>query len=151
MKSSENWRLLAHPFLQAELDRLSTIVKTLEAKDPQGYSSHPVVKTMASIRYCMTELVPRDPGSPAFRQGDTLGPAHRHWFRVKFHGRYRLFYRFSSELRIIIYVWVNNERSLRKAGSKTDPYALFRTMLDSGNPPSSFAELLRTTKQLQLE
>jgi len=92
-------------------------------------------------------VIPRDPNSPEFRQGNTLGPDNRHWFRAKFHGRYRLFYPFSNHPRLIIYVRVNDERSLRNAGAKTDPYAVFRAMLESGDPPNSFAELLRTSKE----
>ena len=44
-----------------------------------------------------------------------LGPGNRHWFRAKFHGRYRLFFRFSAGQKIIIYAWVNDEQSLRKS------------------------------------
>jgi hypothetical protein len=61
---------------------------------------------------------------------------------AKFHERYRLFYRFSRKEKVIVYAWVNDEGTLRKAGSKSDPYAVFCAMLDSGNPPSAIAELL---------
>jgi toxin YhaV len=39
-------------------------------------------------------------------------------------------------------------QSLRKSGSKTDPYAVFRALLESGEPPDSFAELLRRSKEM---
>ena len=77
-----------------------------------------------------------------FRQGNTLGADNRQWFRAKFHQRYRLFFRFSSKEKVIVYAWVNDENTLRKAGSRTDPYAVFRAMLNAGNPPSTMAELL---------
>jgi toxin YhaV len=93
-------------------------------------------------------VIPRDPNGPEFRQGNTLGPDNRHWFRAKFHGRYRLFYRFSTQQKVIVYVWVNDEASLRKTGSKNDPYALFKAMLESGEPPGSFAELLRASEHM---
>ncbi len=38
--------------------------------------------------------------------------------------------------------WVNDENTPRKAGSKTAPYSVFRTMLDAGEPPGTMAELL---------
>jgi hypothetical protein len=34
-----------------------------------------------------------------------------------------------SQARIIVYVWVNGERSLRQRGGKNDPYEVFRRML----------------------
>ncbi len=84
-----------------------------------------------------------------FRQGNILGKDNRHWFHAKFHERYRLFYRFSSKEKVIIYAWVNDERTLRKAGSKTDPYSVFRSMLESGNPPSTMEQLLAHAKELK--
>jgi hypothetical protein len=43
---------------------------------------------------------------------------------------------------------VNDDRSLRKAGSRMDTYALFQAMLASGDPPNSFADRLRTSKKM---
>jgi hypothetical protein len=80
------------------------------------------------------------------RSGGYTGSDNRHCFRAKFHGRYRLFYRFSTDRRIIIYAWVNDESSLRESALKTDPYAIFKAMPESGDPPNSFVELLRTSK-----
>jgi toxin YhaV len=97
---------------------------------------------LTTINRYTREIIPRDPNAAEFRQGNTLGPDNRHWFRARFHERYRLFYRFSSKDKVIIYAWVNDEATLRKAGAKTDPYAVFRAMLEAGNPPSSIAELL---------
>jgi hypothetical protein len=72
--------------------------------------------------------------SPEFRQGNTSGRDNRHWLRAKFRGKYRLFYRFSTEHKIIVYAWVNDEGSLRKSSAKTDLNAVFKAMLESGNP-----------------
>jgi toxin YhaV len=82
-----------------------------------------------------------------FRQGNTLGKDNRHWFRAKFHERYRLFYRFSTKEKLIVYAWVSDEKTLRQAGSKTDPYSVFRRMLEAGDPPRSMEELLRRAKE----
>jgi toxin YhaV len=92
------------------------------------------------------EIIPRDPNAAEFRQGNTLGQDNRHWFRAKFHERYRLPYRFSSPDKVIIHAWVNDEDSLRKAGAKTDPYTKFRNMLASGNPPSNMRQLMSASK-----
>jgi toxin YhaV len=63
-------------------------------------------------------------------------------------GLYRLFYRFSGRGNVIVYAWVKDEGTLRKAGSKTDPYAVFRGMLEAGVPPESMGELLATASTL---
>ena len=94
----------------------------------------------------MLERIPRDPLSPEFRQGNTLGRGHRHWFRAKFGGnRFRLFFRADSSARVIVYAWVNDRDTLRKAGAGTDPYTVFARMLASGNPPGDWAELVAST------
>jgi toxin YhaV len=143
---AHGWRLFVHPLFRAQLERLTKRVGKLAAADPDGYVSHPATKRLATINHYVRHVIPRDPNTPEFRQGDTLGPDNRHWFLAKFHGRYRLFYRFSTEHKIIVYAWVNDEGSLRKAGSKTDPYVVFKAMLENGEPPNSFAELPRASK-----
>jgi toxin YhaV len=86
--------------------------------------------------------IPSDPNANAFSLGNTLGAARRHWRRAKFLQRFRLFFRFDSASRIIIYAWVNDENTLRKAGSQTDPYAVFSKRLNAGNPPDDWVDLL---------
>lgn len=57
--------------------------------------------------------------------------------------RYRLFFRFASKpVKLIVYVWFNDEDTLRKAGSKTDVYEVFKRMLSRGQVPSGIEELL---------
>ena len=146
---AHGWRLFVHPLFQAQLERLERRVERLASSDPEGYVSHPATKMLATINHYIQDAIPRDPNSPEFRQGNTLGPDNRHWFRAKFHGQYRLFYRFSTEQKIIVYAWVNDEGSLRKSGARTDPYVVFKTMLENGEPPSSFAELLRNSKEMR--
>ena len=145
---AHGWRLFVHPLFRAQLETLAKRVEKLASNDPDGYVSHPATKMLATINHYIRDAIPRDPNGPEFRQGNTLGPDNRHWFRARFHGRYRLFYRFSTEHKIIIYAWVNDEGSLRKSGSKTDPYLVFKAMLESGEPPGSFRELLRTSKEM---
>src|SRR5580693_9147451 len=130
---AHGWRLFVHPLFQGQLEKLAKRVEKLASNDPEGYVAHPATKLLATINHYVRDVIPRDPGGPAFRQGNTLGPDNRHWFRAKFHGRYRLFYRFSTEQKVIVYAWVHDEGSLRKAGSKTDPYVVFRGMLEGGS------------------
>jgi toxin YhaV len=144
---SHGWRLFVHPLFESQIETLAERVAKLASANPQGYRSHPAAKMLATIHHYVREAIPRDPNSPEFRQGNALGTANRHWFRAKFHARYRLFYRFSTSQKVIVYVWVNDEASLRKAGSKTDAYSVFKSMLESGEPPSSFDELMRVSKR----
>ncbi len=91
----------------------------------------------------MFDRVPRDPLSAEFRERNTLGPAHRHWFRAKFGAtRFRLFFRADLASRIVVYDWVNDHDTLRKTGAANDPYAVFARMLANGNPPNDWADLL---------
>jgi len=87
--------------------------------------------------------IPRDPNAAEFQLGNTLGRAHRHWRRAKFLGRFRLFFRFSTAHKAIVYAWVNDETTLRKAGSKTDPYVLLTKRLQEGDPPDNWEDLFR--------
>jgi toxin YhaV len=141
------WRLFAHPLFLSQYQKLADRVLKLAGADPKGYPSHPSAKLLATVHHLILEAIPSDPGAAAFRQGNTLGPGNRHWFRAKFHGRYRLFFRFSSEAKIIIYAWVNDEGTLRKTGAKSDPYQVFQSMLEAGDPPRSFPELIRRSKK----
>jgi len=62
-------------------------------------------------------------------------------------GRYRLFFRFASRpAKTIIFVWFNDEHTLRKAGSKTDVYEGFRRMLARGEVPDGVDALLEESK-----
>ena len=148
MMSTHGWRLYYFKAFQAALDELEATVTQLAAKDPAGYKTHPKTKLLASVYRAITEQVPANPEAPEFRLGKTLGAAATHWRRVKkgMPERYRLFFRFaSSPIQIIIYVWFNDENTLRKAGAKTDVYETFKRMLERGQVPGSIEELLKTS------
>jgi len=82
--------------------------------------------------------------------GGTLGPDRKHWFRAKFGGgRFRLFFRYSTSAKIIIFAWVNDRDTLRTYGAKSDAYAVFAKMLDSGNPPEDWNALISASADLK--
>ncbi len=145
------WRLFLYPLFENQLKKLTEAVEELSISQPDTYREHPKAKLLATIHRHVTEIIPRDPNAPEFRQGDTLGPDNRHWFRAKFHQRYRLFFRFSTKDRVFVYVWVNDEFTLRKAGSKTDVYAVFKSMLTAGDPPRTLEVLLKRAKEMRGE
>src|ERR1700692_2237246 len=145
------WRLFQYPLIENQLNKLAEAVEQLSITQPDTYRGHPKTKLLATIYRFITEIIPRDPNAPEFRQGDTLGPDNRHWFRAKFHQRYRLFFRFFTKDKVIVYVWVNDEFTLRKAGSKTDAYAVFKSMLNAGDPPRTLEALLKHAKEMRGE
>ncbi|MEB8475900.1 type II toxin-antitoxin system YhaV family toxin [Acidithiobacillus ferriphilus] len=92
------------------------------------------VKLYRALSHLILEIVPLDPGLDEYRQDNTMGQDYRHWRRVKIGRRFRLFFRYDSRTRIIVYAWVNDEQTMRSAGSKSGPYAVFRKMLEQGRP-----------------
>jgi len=138
------WTILAHPMLLDQLEKLTSAVEKLAETKPDSYRQHANTKLLSALVALIFDKIPQDPTSTAYVQGNTLGTSRRYWFRAKFGaGRFRLFFRYSSQARIIIFAWVNDENTLRTYGSKTDAYAVFRTMLDGGNPPDDWAELVK--------
>ena len=138
------WTLLAHPVFLAQLEKLAGAVERERAKPPDSYRKGANAKLLAALNQLVFETIPSNPTRPAYRQGGTLGNERKHWFRAKFGGgRFRLFFRFSSQAKIVIFAWVNDETSLRTYGSKTDAYAVFKSMLDAGSPPDDWADLLK--------
>lgn len=140
------WSIYAHPLFLDQLEGLIEEVEARKARDPETWHQKNAAKRLAAIFKLVTEVIPRDPAAPAFRLGASLGMARRHWFRAKFFQQYRLFFRFDSASRVIVFAWVNDERTRRAYGSKTDAYAIFKGMLDDGNPPEDFEALRQTAE-----
>ncbi len=143
------WTLYAHPLFLGQLERLTEAVAKKAKKDPEGYTASADAKLLAALRKLVFEVVPVDPARPEFRQGRTLGPDRKHWFRAKFGGgRFRLFFRYSTSAKIIIFAWVNDRDTLRTYGAKSDTYAVFANMLDKGNPPEDWDALIAQSNEL---
>jgi toxin YhaV len=137
------WTLLYHPALIGQLSRLGEACDRARKADPHAAPANANVKLLAGLHKLMFEVTPADPARVDYRQGKTLGERHRHWFRAKFMGRFRLFFRYDSRARLIVYGWVNDERTLRQSGGRNDPYAVFRQMLSAGNPPDDWDSLVK--------
>ncbi|VAW66075.1 hypothetical protein MNBD_GAMMA10-1222 [hydrothermal vent metagenome] len=143
------WTLYQHPLFKDQLTSIKKNVIELKKSDPENYKSHPETKLLASLFKAIKERVPNNPDDPEFRQGHTLGKDNNHWRRVKngMPNRYRLFFRFrSAPPPSIIYAWINDDETLRKAGAKTDCYEVFKNMLKRGVVPQSIKELIETDK-----
>ncbi len=142
MIQRNGWNLLFHECLVEQLRKLHAAAERAQKQDPQDFESNANVKLFAALSKLIFETVPGDPNREEYRQGNTMGAAFRHWRRAKIGRRFRLFFRFDSKTRLIIFAWVNDENTLRASGSKSDPYAVFQRMLERGCPPNGWETLL---------
>ena len=146
MIQRNGWNLLFHDCLTEQLQKLQTAAQRAKAQDPQGFESNANVKLCDALSQLILETVPSDPNREDYRQGNSMGTTFRHWRRAKIGRRFRLFFRFDSKTKVIIFAWVNDENTLRSAGSKSDPYAVFQKMLERGHPPDDWAALVTASK-----
>lgn len=138
----KGWTIFAHPLFLDQLEALIRQVEGQRRKDPHAYQKKNARKRLTAIVKLAFEVIPQDPTRAEYRQGGTLGEAHKHWFRAKFFQQYQLFFRFHLESRIIVYAWVNDEDSKRAYESGDDAYRVFRKMLENGRPPDDWQVLL---------
>jgi toxin YhaV len=136
------WTLLFHDGVVDQLRKLQAAAARAEQNDPQGFESNANAKLFRALSQLIMDIVPSDPARDEYRQGNTLGPAYRHWRRAKIGRRFRLFFRYDSKAKVIVFAWVNDEQTLRSAGSRSDPYAVFEKMLGRGSPPDDWAALV---------
>ncbi len=144
------WKLYTHPLFVEQVEALTARVRQLEAKDPQGYHKKSATKRLAAIVKLALQDIPQNPADPLYRQGNTLGKAHRHWHRAKFYQQYRLFFRYDLASKIIIYAWVNDTRTKRAYESDQDAYRVFSKMLKNGHPPNTWEDLKSEIDQTNL-
>lgn len=142
------WTLLFHGMMIDQIRSLSEACARARASDPDGFRTNANVRVLAAVARLVLEVIPADPGKPDYRIGNAMGEAYRHWSRAKFGQRFRLFFRYDSRARIIVFAWVNDETTLRARGSRTDPYAVFRAMLGRGTPPDDWPHLLKAAEEL---
>ncbi|EAU5132152.1 type II toxin-antitoxin system YhaV family toxin [Salmonella enterica] len=142
------WKIYVHPCFADVYEALVDEVESLKGKDPDGYKKKAPTKLLAVVHKVIETGIAVDPSSPAYRQGATLGNENKDWSRAKFgNGRYRLFFRYSSDKKVIILAWMNDSNTLRTYGSKSDSYKVFEKMLKKGKPPRDWATLLKESKK----
>lgn len=140
------WTIYAHPCFKAQYEDLIVRVEALKVKHPEMYQKKSDTKILAHLLKAIADTT-RNPRSPEYRPGDAIGQEYTDWSRAKFgNGRYRMFFRYSLQEKIIVLAWVNDDDSLRTYGSKTDAYKTFGKMLAKGNPPPDWAALLKACK-----
>jgi len=144
------WHLFAQPLFLAQVQALSQQVETLQRKDPMGYVNKNATKRLSAITQLAFDTIPQDPTRSEYRQGNTLGGQHKHWFRAKFFQQYRLFFRYHAGSKVIVFAWVNDDQTKRAFESSDDAYRVFRKMLESGHPPDHWVQLLRDSEVLKM-
>jgi len=150
MLTINGWTILAHPLFLDQLEKLTGAVQALKEKKPEDYRKNANTKLLATLNKLVFEAIPADPMATVYRQGSTLGDGYKHWFRAKFgNGRFRLFFRYDSNAKVIIFAWVNDETTLRTYGAKTDAYNVFKGMLDEGSPPDDWAALHKAASEAE--
>jgi hypothetical protein len=131
-RTFHGWTVLfSEPFLSGYGD-LSARARALKGRLPeQTYGSHPDVRLFLAVRELTKNVIPSDPHHADYRlQGDLAK-----FRRTKGRGppnRYRLFWVFSEQLRVIIFLYLNDSTSLREEGGRRDPYRLFSEMRHRG-------------------
>ncbi|MBS4096909.1 MAG: type II toxin-antitoxin system YhaV family toxin [Sulfuricella sp.] len=109
------WTLLFHNGLVEQLRKLKIAAERAEAADPGGFEGNANVKLYRALSRMLLETIPGDPAREEYRQGDTLGAAYRHWRRAKVGRRFRLFFRYDSKAKAIVFTWLNDWAVLGEA------------------------------------
>jgi toxin YhaV len=136
------WRIYLYAAFAQRYDATAAEIRRLRDADPDGYARAKAAKFARVLHDLVVREIPANPASPNYRLGNTLGVDARVWRRAKFFGRFRLSFRYSSEQRTIVYAWLNDESTLRKSGSTSDVYAVFRRLIERGTPPASWDALI---------
>ncbi|ELR96451.1 type II toxin-antitoxin system YhaV family toxin [Gloeocapsa sp. PCC 73106] len=137
------WKIFAHSLFLNQFEERMVQVEQLRQRYPQDYKNKNATKLLAAITRLAFEVIPQDPTRTDYRLGNTLGSDYKHWFRAKFFQQYRLFFRYHQEGKIIVLAWVNDESSKRSYNGKTDAYRVFKKMLESGQLPNDWDDLLK--------
>jgi len=138
------WTFLAWPAFDARWVALIRAVTQQRAANPERPPTSPEATVLAALVRVIRDHIARDPNAPAHRLRQPLGA----WRRVKFLGRLRLFYRFSSAHKLAVLTWLNDENTLRKEGASTDPYVVFAGMLARGEIPEDWDALVKRATRM---
>ena len=129
-KMNDPYFLKIHQLLCQRIDALKIQVKELKDRlDDATYKQHPLVKLAYRVRRAMKETIPENPDRPDYRLMGELKKYRRYKQGLQW---YRLFFCFSNQPRIILYLYLNDERHLRKEGDKNDPYGVFKKFIKQG-------------------
>ena len=133
------WRILFHPVFAERFGALREEAERLKGSLPEDqYRQHPTAKLLAGVARLIQQQVPANPNAPDFQLTGDLAKFRR----AKGRGlppRYRLFWVFSSEHKVIIFLYLHAEGVLRREGDKHDVYAVFERLVRRGEISPDFA------------
>jgi toxin YhaV len=128
--TKHRYLLKYHALYHRRIQALKDQVKELRARLTEAeYCQHEVVKFAARVRHADQTIIPQDPDRKDYR---LTGPLRKYRRYKQGLQRYRLFFCFSNTPPIILYLYLNDEKHLRKAGDKNDPYAEFQRLVHRG-------------------
>lgn len=125
-----DYLLKAHDIYYKRSVDLNNKVKLLKEKlSAQELKEHETVKLASRVYKATFKHIPANPNHIEFRLKGDLKKYRRYKQGLK---RYRLFFCFSNNPKIILYIYLNNEKNLRKEGDKNDPYQKFLKFINQG-------------------
>ncbi len=128
--TKHRYLLKYHMLYYRRIEALKEQVKELRARLTEAeYSQHEVVKFAARVRKADQTIIPQDPDRKDYRLSGILRKYRRYKQGLQ---RYRLFFCFSNTPPIILYLYLNDEKHLRKDGDKNDPYVEFQRLVNRG-------------------
>lgn len=128
---TSNYLLRYHELYYQRIARLKQRVIELRRKlNPEEFKQHEIVKLAFRIRRADQEVIPENPDRADYRLHGDLKK-----YRCYKQGlqRYRIIFSFSNHPKIILYLYLNDEKHLRKAGDKKDPYEEFKKFVAKGH------------------
>ena len=130
MLKRNDYLLMYHDCYFQRIRKLKARLKELKAELPhEEYVRHELVKFAARIRNADQKIIPEDPNKQEYRLKGDLKKFRRYKQGLK---RYRLFFCFANTPRIILYLYLNDEKHLRKQGDRNDPYEAFTRLVKNG-------------------
>jgi toxin YhaV len=101
---AHGWTLLFHACIAKQISRLQRAIHRVEKDGPAPHNSN--VKLFHAVSTLIFDNIPTEPDHARFRIGNTLGKKYSNWRRAKIGRRFRLFFRYDSATKIIIYAWL---------------------------------------------
>lgn len=125
-----SYLLRYHVFYYQRIAQLKERVKELRDRlSDEEFKQHEIVKLASRVRKADQEIIPQDPDRPEYRLSGELKKYRRYKQGLQ---RYRIIFCFSNRPHIIIYLYLNDEKHLRKEDAKTDPYEEFKRLMRKG-------------------
>lgn len=125
-----NYALRYHKIYADRITEIVNIVKQARIKlSKDDYIRHPSVKLLARLAAATLKIIPCDPNCRDYLLKGPLSKFRRYKARLQ---RYRLLFCFSNKPSVIVYLYINDDRHVRKDNDKNDPYQEFQALVEKG-------------------